>query len=108
MIKDGGGRLVTERGAVLKMWEGYFKELLNWEGSNGELELPCYVEGKVDLVEITEEEVQTALKRTKKGRVPDTDEVCTEMIIAAGRSLSQLDEEAVEYIYRVARKLLYP
>ena len=30
------------------------------------------------------EEVQTALKRTKKGREPDIDEVCAEMIIAVG------------------------
>jgi len=68
------------------VWEEYFKELLNWEGSNDELELPCYVEGKVELVEITEEEVQMTLKRVKrmkKGRVPDIDEVCTEMVIAA-------------------------
>ena len=51
----------------MKMWEGYFKELLNWEGSNGELELPCYVEGKVEFVEITEEDVWTAFK-VRKGK----------------------------------------
>ena len=54
VIEDGGGRLVTERGAVLTLWEGYFKELLNREGSNGKLELPCFVQEKVELVEITE------------------------------------------------------
>ena len=84
VIKDGGRRLVTERGAVLKVWERYFKELLNREGSSSELELPYFVEGKVELVEITEEEVQMALKRTKKRRAPCIDEVCTEMIIAVG------------------------
>ena len=36
-------------------------------------------------MEITEEEVQTALKMMKKGRAPGIDEVCTEMIIAAGK-----------------------
>ena len=36
------------------------RELLNREGSNGKLELLCFVEGKVELVDITEEEVQTA------------------------------------------------
>ena len=38
--------------------------------------------GKVDFVEITEEEVQTALRRMKKERAPGNDEVCTKMIIA--------------------------
>jgi len=37
----------------LKVWEGYFGELLIWGGGGGELELACYVEGKVELVEIT-------------------------------------------------------
>ena len=34
-------------------------------------------------MEITEDEVQTALKRMKKGRAPGIDEVCTEIMIAA-------------------------
>ena len=46
VIKDGGRRIVTERGAVMKMFEWYFKEVLNREGSNGKLELPCYVKGE--------------------------------------------------------------
>ena len=66
VILDGGGRLLTESGAVLKVSKGYFKELLNWGGSNGNLQLLCYIEGKVELVEIIEEEVWTALKRMKK------------------------------------------
>ena len=40
VITDGGGRLMTEKGAVLKVWGGYFKELLNRERSNGEMKLP--------------------------------------------------------------------
>ena len=67
----------------MKVWEGHFKELLNREGSNWKLELQCYVVGKVEMVEITEEDVQTALNRMKKGRAPGIDEVCPEMIIAA-------------------------
>ena len=74
---------MTERGAVLKVWEGYFKELLNQEESYSELDLPRYGAGKVDLVKITEEEVRTALKTMKKERAPGIDEVCTEIIIAA-------------------------
>ena len=46
MIKDTNGKLVTEQGAVLKVWQSYFKELLNQEGNNNDLELPLDVEGK--------------------------------------------------------------
>ena len=31
VIKDDDGKLVTERTAIMKLWEGYFKELLNQE-----------------------------------------------------------------------------
>ena len=31
VIKDRNGKLVTEQEAVLKVWESYFKELLNTE-----------------------------------------------------------------------------
>ena len=30
MIKEADGKLLTERGAVLKVWEGYFKLPANW------------------------------------------------------------------------------
>ena len=55
---------------------------MNWGGSNGELELSRYVEGKVELVEITEKEVWIVLKRMK-GRASGIDVVHTEMIVAA-------------------------
>ena len=51
-----------------------FQRLLNQDGSNGKLELLCYVERKVGLVEITAEQVQMALKRMK-GRSPGIDEL---------------------------------
>ena len=38
----------------MKVWEGYFKKLLNQGGSNGELELPYYVEGEVERMVITD------------------------------------------------------
>ena len=54
VINDGKEKLVTE-GAALKVWEGYFKELLNRGGNIGEPEFPGYVEGKVELMKIVEE-----------------------------------------------------
>ena len=49
VIKDTHWKLETEQEAVLKVWESYFKELLNQERNNIDLELPSYVEGKVEL-----------------------------------------------------------
>ena len=46
VIKDRNGKLVTEQEAVLKVLESYFKEQLNQEKNNSDLELPLYVEGK--------------------------------------------------------------
>ena len=44
VIKDKNGKLVTDGKDVLKVWEEYFKELLN-QRENSELELPSSVQG---------------------------------------------------------------
>ena len=81
VVKDRNGKLVTKQEAVLKVWESYFKELLNQERNNNDLELPSYVEGKVVLSDITDTEMQTGMK---KGRAPGIGEMCVEMVMAAG------------------------
>ena len=43
LIKDRNGKLVTEKEAVLKVLESYFKELLNQERKNKDFELLSYV-----------------------------------------------------------------
>ena len=37
VIKERHGKLLTEQEAVLKVWESYFKELLNEGGNNNKL-----------------------------------------------------------------------
>ena len=86
VIKDRNGKLVTDTEAVLKVWESYFKELLNQEGNNNNLELPSCVEGKVELTDITDTEMQTGMKGMKKGRAPGIDEMRVEMVLTAGES----------------------
>ena len=86
VIKDRNGKLVTEQEAVLKVWESYFKELLNQDINNNDLKLPSYVEGKVELTTITDTEMQTGMKGMKKGRAPGIDEMRVEMVMAAGES----------------------
>ena len=85
-MKDRNGKLVTEQEAVLKVWESYSKELLNQERNNNDLELPPYVEGKVELTDITDIKMQTGMKGMKKGRAPGIDETHVEMVMAAGES----------------------
>ena len=85
-MKERNGKLVAEQEAVLKVWESYFKELLNQERNNNDLELPSYVEGKVELTDITDTEMQTGMKGMKKGRAPGIDEMRVEMVMAAGES----------------------
>ena len=86
VMKDRNGKLVTEQEAVLKVWVSYFRELLNQERNNNDLELPSYVEGKVELSDITDIEMQTGMKGMKKGRAPGIDEMRVEMVMAAGES----------------------
>ena len=63
VVKDRNGKLVTEQEAVLKVWESYFKELLNQERNNNDLELPLYVEGTVEFTDITDTEMHTGMKK---------------------------------------------
>ena len=86
VMKDRNGKLVTEQEAVLKVWESYFKELLNQERNNNDLELRSYVEGKVELSNITDTEMQIRMKGMKKGRTPGIDEMRVEMVMEAGDS----------------------
>ena len=85
VMKDRNGKLVTEQEAVLKVWESYFKELLNQERNN-DLELPLYVDGKVELTDITDTEMQTGMKGMKTGRAPGIDEMRVEMVMAVGEN----------------------
>ena len=86
VIKDRNRKLVTEQEAVLKVWEIYFKELLNQERNNKDLELPSYVEGKVELTDITDTEMQTRMKGMKEGRAPGIDDMRVDMVMAEGES----------------------
>ena len=70
-IKDRNGKLVTNREEMLKVWEGHYSELLNYEGNMSDLELPNYVHEKLNVIEITDMEVTRGLKGMKKGELQD-------------------------------------
>ena len=79
MIKDNNGRLITESKEVLRIWAANFKELLNGKGAASCLELPSSVRREVEVEEIRQEEVETAMHKMKKGKATGADEVRLEM-----------------------------
>ena len=68
VIKYNKGRLITECKAVLRIWAATFKELLNGKGAASCLELPSSVRREVEVEEIGQEDVETAMHNMKKAR----------------------------------------
>ena len=84
VIKDNNGRLITESKEVLRIWAANFKELLNGKGAASCLELLSSVRREVEVEEIRQEEVETAMHKMKKGKATGADEVRQEMLEMAG------------------------
>ena len=68
VIKDNNGRLITGSKEVLRIWAANFKELLNGKGAASCLEFPSSVRREVEVEEIGQEEVETAMHKMKKVR----------------------------------------
>ena len=68
VVKDNNGRLITEIKEVLRIWAANFKELVNGNGAATCLELPNSVRREVEVEEIGQEEMQTAMHNMKKAR----------------------------------------
>ena len=59
-------RLITESKELLRMWAAYYNELLNGKGAASCLELPSSVRREVEVEEIGQEEVETAMHKMKR------------------------------------------
>ena len=68
VLKDNNGRLITESKEALRIWAANFKELLNGKGAAGCIELPSSVRREVEVEEIGQEEVETAMHNMKKAK----------------------------------------
>ena len=68
VITDNNGRFITESQEVLRIWAANFKELLNAKGAASCLELPSSVRREVEVEEIGQEEVETAMHNMKRAR----------------------------------------
>ena len=84
VIKDNYGMLITESKEVLRIWAVYYKELLNGKGAASCLELPNSVSREVDVEDIGQEEVETAMHNMTNGKATWADEVRLERMEMAG------------------------
>ena len=65
-MKDNNGRLITESKEVLRILAANSKELLNGKGASSCLELPISVRRVVEVEEIGQEKVETAMPKMKR------------------------------------------
>ena len=80
-IKNSKGEIQVKEREIMERWKEYFRELLN-EQSDYQLDEVAKVEGP--LKEITEKEVEAALKGMKKGEVVGPTGVTSDLLQAAG------------------------
>ena len=76
MIKDNYGRLITASKEVLRMWTAIFKELLKEK----EQQVASSPRREVEVEEIGQEEVETAMHKMNKGKATGADEVRLDML----------------------------
>ena len=74
-MKRSGGTLVTGVKQVLRVWDEYFKKLLN-PGGECEIDIPHYVRRELEVRTITEEEMEKAVKKMKTGKAVGVFNVC--------------------------------
>ena len=82
IIKDENGNILIEEEKVKRRWKEYFSQLLNSENECEDLENIPPVEGQI--ANISENEVENAIKKGKANKAAGKSEVTIEMIKALG------------------------
>ena len=80
-IKDSRGEVKAEERKIMERWREYFEDLLN-EQNDYQVEETARVEGPLE--EITEEEIEKALREMKNGKAAGPTGVTSELLKAAG------------------------
>ena len=99
VIKDNYGRLITESKEVLRIWAEYYKELLNVKGAASCLQLPSSARREVEVVEIGQDEMETAMHKMKKGKATRGRWSEARDVGDGWRGGSQVDRMATERVY---------
>ena len=82
-IKNDAGEIVTEESGIQEVWREYFSALLNEENPN-EIPEECRVEGP--MTDISEVEVERALRAMKANKAPGPSGVSSDLLKFAGRA----------------------
>ena len=98
VIKSEDGEVLMDEEKVKQRWKEYFDNLLNLENPREPRETRAEVIER-DVEEITGDEVQTAMKKMKKGKAQGPDEIPVEAWMALGR-------EGVEFLTELFNRLM--
>ena len=66
--EDNNGRLLRESKEALRVWAAYYNALLNGKRAASCLEVPGLVMKEVEVDDIRQEEVETAIVQDKKAK----------------------------------------
>ena len=99
VIKDNNGRFITESKEVFRIWAANFNVLLNGNGAASCLELPSLVRREVEVEDIGQEEVETAMHKMKKRKATGGRRGAATDDGDGWRGGSQVDRKATECVY---------
>jgi hypothetical protein len=105
-IKDGNGNTLFGEEAINERWNEYFNELLNVDVTtqDEENEIPTdETETTQDDEEISMEEIEKAVKRTKNNKSPGPDQIPIEVVKAAGDPMIHFLHKMFNTAYRTGQ-----
>ena len=98
VIKNQNGNVMVNSEAVLKRWKEYFEKLMNEENHRVARTEEAEVVNK-EIMYFSKEEAKNALRRMKKGKAVETDELPVEVWKSMG-------EMVIKFLTRLFNRLL--
>ena len=98
VIKNQNGNVMVNSEAVLKRWKEYFEKLMNEENHRVARTEEAEVVNK-EIMYFSKEEARNALRRMKKGKAVETDELPVEVWKSMG-------EMVIKFLTRLFNRLL--
>ena len=88
MCKDSSGKILTDKGEILKRWKEYFNQLLNENHPHNGIDEGSTTVGNDDYMP-TIEEVDEAIMELKNNKAPGIDDIQVELLKCASKELVQ-------------------